>query len=98
MSEMTATRIDSRRLWRVATLVVLAAVWAVAAWLLWRSRVPGDLHLPKLDPRAIFPARELERTEGYQRFLRIDDVLALVALVVALGVWAKKGVGFIRES
>jgi STE24 endopeptidase len=98
MSEMTATRMGERRVWRAATLVAAAALWALAAWLLWRSRVPGDLHLPRLDPRDSFGAHVLARTRSYQRFVRIDSLLSLVALLVALGVWARKGAGFVRES
>src|SRR5438552_1543333 len=99
MSEMIATRMPQRPLWRAATLVVLAGAWALAAWLLWdSSHVPSDLHLPRLDPRDIFPAHELERAHRYERFVSIDSVLSLIALLAALAVWAKKGVGFIRES
>jgi STE24 endopeptidase len=99
MSEMTATRMPSAALWRAATLVALAAGWAVAAWLLWSSSlVPGDLHLPRLDPHDFFSARELTRAHHYERFLRIDTVLSLLALLSALGFWSRKGVGFVRES
>jgi STE24 endopeptidase len=62
----------------------MALAWLVAAPLLWRSRVPGDLHLPKLDPGDYFSAAELTRAEHYERFLRIDTVLSLVATVIAL--------------
>src|SRR6266536_903911 len=40
---MTATRIG-----RVATLTVAALVWVLAASALWRTKVPADLHLPRL--------------------------------------------------
>jgi Zn-dependent protease with chaperone function len=62
----------------------MALAWLVAAPLLWRSRVPGGLDLPSLDPRAYFSAAELSRTEHYERFLRIDTVLSLVVTLVAL--------------
>lgn len=62
----------------------MALAWLVAAPLLWRSRIPGNLDLPKLDPRDYFGAAELTRAEHYERFLRIDSVLSLVATVVAL--------------
>ena len=52
---MTATR--NGLSWRAATITGLAAaLWLVAAWLLWRSSVPGDLSLPDLDPRRYFTA------------------------------------------
>ena len=78
--------------------MLLAGAWAVFAWLLWRSRVPGDLHLPRIDPRSYFSSRELARTAHYERFLRIDHVLSLVALLGALAVFARKGTAFMRES
>jgi STE24 endopeptidase len=62
----------------------MALAWLVAAPLLWRSKVPGDLHRPKLDPGNYFSASELTRTEHYERFLRIDTVLSLVATVIVL--------------
>ena len=62
----------------------MALAWLVAAPLLWRSRVPGDLQLPSLDPNDYFSASELSKAERYERFVRIDIVLSLVATVVAL--------------
>jgi STE24 endopeptidase len=68
----------------------MALAWLVAAPLLWRSRVPGDLQLPNLDPRDYFSAAELSRAEHYERFLRVDTVLSLFATVVALLVLARR--------
>ncbi len=62
----------------------MALAWLVAAPLLWRSRVPGDLQLPTLDPNDYFSASELSKAERYERFVRIDIVLSLIATVVAL--------------
>jgi STE24 endopeptidase len=78
--------------------VLLAGAWAFLAWLLWRSRVPGDLELPHVEPRDFFSARELARTARYERFLRIDGVLSLVALLAALAFFARRGAAFTRES
>jgi STE24 endopeptidase len=78
--------------------VLLAGAWAVFAWLLWHSRVQGDLKLPHVDPRAFFSAHELARTARYDRFLRVDYVLSLVALLGALAFFARKGAAFTRES
>src|SRR5918999_540794 len=63
MSEITGIR---------KGLVILAAsaAWLVAALLLWRTSVPNGLDLPELDARDFFSARELERHERYERFLR----------------------------
>jgi STE24 endopeptidase len=65
MSEMTATRLA-----KATTLVALAAGWVVAAWLLWRTSVPGSLHLPHVDPHREFGAAILHRSARYDGFLR----------------------------
>jgi STE24 endopeptidase len=78
--------------------VLLAGAWAAFAWLLWRSRVPGGLDLPHVDPRGEFSAAQLARTARYEHFLRIDHVLSLVALLAALAFFARKGAAFTRES
>ena len=56
MSEMTATRNGLSSRWTTISLVLMALAWLVAAPLLWRSQVPGDLDLPNLDPRDYFSA------------------------------------------
>jgi len=73
-------------------------MWALAAWLLWRSRVPEDLVLPHLDVRDLFTAVELDRAARYERFARIDWILATAALLVALTIYARRGPGLVRES
>jgi STE24 endopeptidase len=61
---------------------VAAAAWLVVAALLWRTAVP-DLRLPDVDPASVFSAEYLDRSERYQRFLRVNWVLAtLVQLAV----------------
>jgi STE24 endopeptidase len=100
MSETTAMRMaGGGRGWRLATLVVIAAGWFVAAGFLWTSsKVPSSLSLPSLDPHRYFQAHELARSVSYERFLDIDFLLSIVALLVALGLFAWKGQGFVRES
>jgi STE24 endopeptidase len=63
MSEMTATR-------KAVAILAFSAVWLGAAALLWRTSVPAELDLPKLDPRDYFSARELKRHERYEGVLR----------------------------
>src|SRR5438105_2028145 len=82
MSETTATRMGVAA--RVATLTVLAGLWLAAAWALWRTHVPGDLRLPRLDPHRYFSAALLRRTAHHDRFLRVDFLLASAAQLVAL--------------
>ena len=97
MSEMTATRTGFSSRWTTISLVLMALAWLVAAPLLWRSRVPGDLELPNLDPRDYFGAAELTRAEHYERFLRIDTVLSLVATIIALLVLVRRAPRLAQE-
>ena len=93
MSEMTPTRMS---LSRAATLAALAVVWLLAAALLWRTRVPSDLAIPDVDPAEFFSAAEIRRSERFERFLRTDFVLSLVATIVALVVLARRAPRFAR--
>lgn len=70
----------------------------LAALLLWRSAVPGDLRLPDVDATSLVPAAELERAERYERFLRIDFVLSQLVLLVVLGLYAWRGARYAKES
>jgi STE24 endopeptidase len=83
----------------VPVLAALAAAWVFAADALWSSStVPDDLHLPHLDQSGYFSSTYLERSSDYERFLRIDFVLSAVALLVVLGLYARYGERFTRES
>src|ERR687888_718684 len=84
MSETTATRM--RVAAGIATLAVLAAAWLYAASLLWRTQVPANLRLPRLDPHHVFSEALLRRTARHDGFLRIDFLLASAAQLAAL-VW-----------
>ena len=73
---MTAMR--TRGFWVIAA----AAGWLVAAVLLWRAELP-DLKPSEVDPASVFSAEYLERSERYQRFNRVNWILAtLVQLLV----------------
>src|SRR5919204_4383237 len=82
MSETTATRM--RVAAGIATLAVLAAAWLYAASLLWRTQVPANLRLPRLDPHHVFSEALLRRTARHDGFLRIDFLLASAAQLAAL--------------
>jgi hypothetical protein len=62
---MTATRVAK---W--STLVALAAGWVVAAWLLTRTTIPGNLHQPHVSADAEFQAPLLHRAARYDDVLR----------------------------
>jgi STE24 endopeptidase len=80
-----------------ALLVVAAAGWAVAAWLLWRSSVPA-LHLPQLDEHALFPSHVLHRAQSYSGGARFIWLAQVVTQLVVLGLFAGYGVRWTRES
>jgi STE24 endopeptidase len=83
---------------RAAGLVLLAALWAVAAYFLWDTKVPGDLRLPDVAESSVLGPRALDRAEDYERFVRLNAVLSQVALVVGLALYAWRGERFMRES
>jgi STE24 endopeptidase len=86
------------RVRRAVVLAALAAAWAVSAWLLWRSQVPGSLHLPHLDQHRFFSAAQLHTTAS---FSRVDGVLwacGLIVQVLVLAVYAERGHRLMRES
>ena len=70
----------------------------MAALLLWRTAVPGDLRLPDVDPASLVPAATLDRAERYERFLRIDFVLSQLVLLGVLVLYAWRGARFAKES
>jgi STE24 endopeptidase len=76
----------------------MALVWVVAAALLWRTQLPGDLHLPKLDAGDYFSGAELGRTERYERFLRIDFLLSFLAKIAALLVLVRRAPRLARNT
>ena len=88
----------AKRLGLALLLAFLAAAWAVAAYLLWRTTVPDGLDLPKVDPHAVFRPKDLSRAIHYDRFLRWDFLATQVVLVLGLAAYAAYGARFVRES
>ncbi len=88
----------ARSLLVLGGLVAFAALWALAAHALWRSSVPGDLHLGHVDPRRIFSASFLRRSSSYERFLEVDALLGYVTLVIVFSLYARRGHTLMRES
>lgn len=81
-----------------AALALLAAGWVFAIARLLRTSVPSDLGLPHLQASSYFTSAELQRARSFERFVRIDYLLAQIALVVALVWYARNGERFTRES
>ena len=79
-------------------LLAGAVLWLWAAHALWDTTTLPGLHLPHLDPNRFFSASFLRRSATYERFLTIDWLLATVALVAVLVVYARRGQRLVRES
>jgi STE24 endopeptidase len=89
---MTAMRIV-----RPATIVAALVVWVVAAALLWRTKVPADLKLPSLDAPRVFGPDAVRAGVRFDRFFEISWLLATVASLAALAVFARRGPRFARS-
>ncbi len=97
MSEMTATRMGHPV--RLATLAVLAGVWAAAAYFLWAStKVPDGLHLGGVSEHALFPAGFLHRAEHYEQFFYWLFLGKTVVTLAVFGLYAWRGARFARDS
>ena len=90
----------SRRLLGPATLALLAgtALWGLAAYLLWTSIDLPSLDLPQVEAGRFFGDSFLSRSASYERFLYVDGLLAIVALVAVLVLYARRGHRLMRES
>lgn len=77
-------------------LAAVAAGWAVAAYFLWQTDVPGDR--PHVDEASLFTPAQIDRAEDYERFVRWEFVISELVLLGALAAYAKWGVRFLRES
>jgi STE24 endopeptidase len=82
---------------RSALLLALGAGWGVAAWLLWRSSLPA-YHLPRLDEQALFPPHALHQARHYSAVARLFWLGATLTQLIVLGLFARYGVRWTRES
>jgi STE24 endopeptidase len=83
---MTATR-----LLKGGTIILAVAVWLLAATLLWRTKVPGDLGHPHLDPAAFFSRSQLQRAARYDSVGRLLFLLSVAVELVVLALLALLG-------
>src|SRR5258708_35725996 len=70
-----------RRASQLALLAPLAAVWAGAAWYLWRTPVPSSLRLPDLNAHFFFSAAQIHRSAS---FGRVSGLLWLGGMLVGV--------------
>jgi len=82
----------------VAVVLAVAVAWGVAAWFLLDTVVPTDLTLPHVDVDEVFGADLVDEAERYERFLLADWIAAQVVALVTLGIYARYGVRYARES
>jgi STE24 endopeptidase len=87
-----------RRVLRAALLIPLAALWLVAAWLLWDTSVPSDLHLAEVEPARLVDDADLARAERFERVLRLLALGGQGAVLLVLALYAWRGHRFMRES
>src|ERR1044072_9928183 len=76
---------------RCSTLVALGAGWVVAAWLLTRTTIPGNLHEPHVRAAAEFQAPLLHRSARYEGVLRWLWLAGTLLTLAALLVFTKLG-------
>jgi STE24 endopeptidase len=79
-------------------IAALAAVWALGAWWLWQTDVPGGLRLPEVEASDVLPPDRLDEAQDFERFLRWSFVVSLVILLVAFGLYARYGIRFAKQS
>ena len=66
--------------------------------LLFPTAVPGDLTLPAIDVDQTFGAGFVDEAKRYERFFYVVWVLAQVALLATLWIYARRGAMLARES
>ena len=89
---------SGRRAVAATSVVLLAGVWTVSAYLLWQTTVPSSLHLPHVATTATFPRAVLHRADSYDHVASLLGVLGLLVSVAVFAVYASRGPGFVRES
>jgi STE24 endopeptidase len=92
-------RRPASRLVRPSTPALLAgaALWLWGAYALWHATasVPQG---PSLSPHRFFSDSFLDSSASYERFLFVDGLLAMVALLLVLVLYARRGHRLMRES
>jgi STE24 endopeptidase len=71
---------------------------AFAGLLLYPTAVPDNLALGSVDIDAVFGADRVDRARRYETFFYVLWILAQVALLLTLWLYARRGAGLARES
>ncbi|HUY72673.1 MAG TPA: M48 family metalloprotease [Gaiellaceae bacterium] len=88
----------TRRAAGIATLLLLAAAWAAAAYFLWQSKVPSSLQLPHVDTAKTYPASVLANVESFDHGESLLFLGGIAVELVVFALYAWRGAGFARES
>src|SRR5829696_2865618 len=87
---MTATRLA------IGAGTLLAGL--VAAMLLWRTSLPGDVPVPSLSAEELFPRALLDRTAAYARGARLLFVVGVLVHLVVLVALVRLGAALARRA
>ncbi len=79
-------------------LVFAGAAWFLAAHALWHSSVPSGLKLPQVPARSLFGAGYLSSSRSYELLLAVVALLASLAALAVLILYARRGHVLMRES
>jgi Zn-dependent protease with chaperone function len=84
---------------RLLTLAALAAVWAIAAFLLWDStKVPGGIDVSGLHAKDFYTGNLLHEGYIYERFFWFDSLIAVLATILVFWLYSRYGHRFMRDS
>ena len=86
-----------RRTLAVLAAIAIAVACALAGPALWDTIVPGDLKVPEVGEDQ-FGARTVERAEEYETVARWLSIASQLTLLIVLGLYARRGHRFLRES
>jgi STE24 endopeptidase len=89
---------SSRRVLEALGVALAAGLLALAAWRLSATAVPDDLVLPRIDVDAVFGRHAVAEAVHYQRFFYATWILAEIALLATLALYARRGAVLAAES
>ncbi len=84
-------------IYAAALALALLAALAARHWL-WPTTVPASLRVRRVDPARYFSGAFLARSASYERFLNIDELLAQLAVLAAMVLYAIRGERLTSES